>query len=243
LSGGQQQRVAIARCLVLEPAVLLLDEPLGALDLKLREQMKIQLKHLQREVGTTFVYVTHDQSEALVMSDWVAVMNEGRVLQIGRPDEIYNHPANPFVASFVGESNRLQGLVTRVSEEYAVLKVDPLEVKIPLHPDMKVGEPFLLFIRPEKVRLMPSDAVEAGLNQFNGIIKEVIFEGAVARCVVDIGYGHSMTAMVTRSSDAHLPREGELARVTWSVKDCICFPARLFVAARSNSGELSSSAP
>ncbi|MEJ2478259.1 MAG: ATP-binding cassette domain-containing protein, partial [Desulfobacterales bacterium] len=124
LSGGQKQRVAIARCLVLEPAVLLLDEPLGALDLKLREQMKVELKKLQAKVGTTFVYITHDQSEALVMSDFVAVMNRGRFEQIDTPQNLYNHPRTPFVARFVGDSNCWSGTVRRRTEKTAEVETD-----------------------------------------------------------------------------------------------------------------------
>ncbi len=122
LSGGQKQRVAIARCLVLEPSVLLLDEPLGALDLKLREQMKVELKTLQAKVGTTFVYITHDQSEALVMSDRIAVMNKGRYEQIGTPQELYGKPATPFVAQFVGDNNCWSGVVSKQDGQSVVLK-------------------------------------------------------------------------------------------------------------------------
>ncbi|MEK7853324.1 MAG: ATP-binding cassette domain-containing protein, partial [candidate division NC10 bacterium] len=129
LSGGQKQRIAIARCLVLEPTVLLLDEPLGALDLKLREQMKVELKLLQADIGTTFVYITHDQSEALVMSDRVAVMNEGRFEQVDTPQGLYYRPQTAFVAGFVGESNRWQGTVVAVAgEEVQVRTRDGLEL-------------------------------------------------------------------------------------------------------------------
>ena len=121
LSGGQRQRVAIARCLVLEPTLLLLDEPLGALDLKLREHMKIELKQLQADFGTTFVYITHDQSEALVMSDRVAVMNAGRFEQVGTPRELYHQPRTPFVAGFVGANNRMAGRATRVDGDFVEL--------------------------------------------------------------------------------------------------------------------------
>ena len=227
LSGGQQQRVAIARCLVLEPTVLLLDEPLGALDLKLREQMKIQLKHLQEEVGTTFIYITHDQSEALVMSDYVAVMNEGKIQQIGHPDELYSNPANPFVAGFVGESNQFQGTVTELRGDYAILQAGPFEIKTPLHSEMAVGKPFLNFIRPEKVRLLSPDVSpeEAGLpNLFRGLIREVIFDGAVVHCSVDVGHDRLIDVMLTRASDIPLPREGEPVQVGWALKDVHCFP-------------------
>ena len=124
LSGGQQQRVAIARCLVLDPTVLLLDEPLGALDLKVREQMKVELKSLQVQVGTTFVYITHDQSEALVMSDHVAVMNRGRFEQIDTPQNLYSSPQTPFVAQFVGENNLWTGRVVKSSDKVLTVETD-----------------------------------------------------------------------------------------------------------------------
>ena len=226
LSGGQQQRVAIARCLVLDPTVLLLDEPLGALDLKLRDQMKIQLKRLQQEVGTTFIYITHDQSEALVMSDQVAVMNEGHLLQIGAPDELYSKPADAFVASFVGESNAFKGPITHLENGHTVLSADPFEIKSPTHPDIRVGETCKLFIRPERIRLMSSDASSDPLydNQFPGEIQDVVFDGAVARAFVDLGHNTVITVLVTRTSDTPLPVEGEAVLVVWNALDAHCFP-------------------
>lgn len=150
LSGGQKQRVAIARSLVLEPTLLLLDEPLGALDLKLREHMKIELKQLQAAFGTTFVYITHDQSEALVMSDHVAVMNQGKFEQLGTPQELYYQPQTPFVAGFVGANNRIQGQVTQVNNA-AVTLASP--TGLVLHANamgpLKVGDPVEAFVRPE----------------------------------------------------------------------------------------------
>jgi spermidine/putrescine transport system ATP-binding protein len=226
LSGGQQQRVAIARCLILDPTVLLLDEPLGALDLKLRDQMKIQLKHLQHEVGTTFIYITHDQSEALVMSDQVAVMNEGHLLQIGAPDELYSNPADYFVASFVGESNAFEGPLTHIEHDYAVFLTGPFEIKSPIHPKIRVGENCRLFIRPERIRLMSSDAGSDALydNQFPGEIQDVVFDGAVARAFVDLGHNTVITVLVTRTSDTPLPVEGEAVLIGWNALDALCFP-------------------
>src|SRR5258705_2265886 len=149
LSGGQRQRVAIARSLVLEPTLLLPDEPLGALDLKLREHMKIELKELQASFGTTFVYITHDQSEALVVSDHVAVMSAGRFEQVGTPQELYYHPATPFVASFVGENNRIGGTVARVDGEIAEVDTSSgLRVRARREGALAVGEAAAAFIRP-----------------------------------------------------------------------------------------------
>lgn len=225
LSGGQQQRVAIARCLVLEPTVLLLDEPLGALDLKLREQMKIQLKQLQHEVGTTFVYITHDQSEALVMSDQVAVMNNGRLLQVGAPDELYSHPVDSFVATFVGENNGLGGTVTDLQEKRATINVGPFEISSPRHPEMALGKSFDNYIRPEKMQLLSPDATSAKVeNRIPGVIDDVIFDGAVARAMVNLVGDIPVTVLITRTADAPLPQKGENVRVAWNPEDAHTFP-------------------
>lgn len=225
LSGGQQQRVAIARCLILDPTVLLLDEPLGALDLKLREQMKIQLKQLQHQIGTTFIYITHDQSEALVMSNQVAVMNNGELLQVGTPDELYSHPVDTFVASFVGENNGLSGKVTEISENQAVLDVGAFEIKSQVHPQMKVGQSFLNFIRPEKMNLLSADTTETEpTNQIPGTIQDVIFDGAVARAIIELIGGLEVMVLITRTSDSSLPIAGEIVRVAWNPSDAYCFP-------------------
>jgi spermidine/putrescine transport system ATP-binding protein len=167
LSGGQQQRVAIARALANEPHVLLLDEPLGALDLQLRKEMQVELKNMQRELGITFVFVTHDQEEALTMSDTIAVMNEGRLLQIGRPEDIYNEPKNAFVARFIGESNILDGIMR---EDFRVAFAGAEFVCI----DKGFGknEPVDIVIRPEDVRIVPSS--EGGIT---GRVTQVIFKG------------------------------------------------------------------
>jgi spermidine/putrescine transport system ATP-binding protein len=225
LSGGQQQRVAIARCLVLDPTVLLLDEPLGALDLKLREQMKIQLKHLQHQIGTTFVYITHDQSEALVMSDQVAVMNNGELLQVGTPDELYSHPVDTFVASFVGENNGLSGTITGISNNQAVLDVGAFQIISQVDPKMELGQPFLNFIRPEKINLLPADTTESEpINQVPGTIQDVIFDGAVARAIVELIGDLEVMVLITRTSDSSLPVAGENVRVAWNPSDAHSFP-------------------
>jgi len=167
LSGGQQQRVAIARALVCKPAVLLLDEPLGALDLKLRKEMQVELKNMQQQLGITFVYVTHDQEEALTMSDTIAVMNDGRILQIGTPEDIYNEPKSAFVANFIGESNILPGVMLedlRVDFAGAVFKcVDKGFTK---------DEPVDIVVRPEDVRIVPE-----GEGPISGVVTNVTFKG------------------------------------------------------------------
>jgi spermidine/putrescine transport system ATP-binding protein len=177
LSGGQQQRVALARALVNRPRVLLLDEPLGALDLKLRKEMQLELKHLQMSVGITFIYVTHDQEEALTMSDRIAVMNAGRVLQIGTPLEIYERPSNRFVADFIGESNFLDGRVSALEGERATVVVDE-RLTVPARaPDgLVVGERVTVAIRPEKVQLCPP-GVEGSGGQIRGRVEELVYIG------------------------------------------------------------------
>jgi spermidine/putrescine transport system ATP-binding protein len=168
LSGGQQQRVAIARALVNEPELLLLDEPLGALDLKLRKEMQLELKKMQQKLGITFLYVTHDQEEAMTMSDTIAVMNEGEILQIGSPADIFNEPKNAFVAGFIGESNILHGIMPRdYSVEFAgaVFKC--------VDKGFESGEAVDVVVRPEDVMLVDAEA-----GMICGVVKEVIFKGA-----------------------------------------------------------------
>ena len=176
LSGGQKQRVAIARALVLEPSILLLDEPLGALDLKLREQMKIELKKLQQEVGTTFVYITHDQSEALVMSDQVAVMNEGAFEQIDTPKNLYAHPKSGFVANFIGENNAFNATV--ISQEPFKVRVnETLEFRARAMSTLALNHACQLFIRPESIVINPDKSSEQ-MNHFLLQVKNVLFDGA-----------------------------------------------------------------
>ncbi len=184
LSGGQRQRVAIARCLVLEPTLVLLDEPLGALDLKLREHMKIELKQLQGTFNTTFAYITHDQSEALVMSDRIAVMNQGRFEQVGSPRELYHNPGTPFVASFVGETNRWQGAVTSGADGAITVRL-PSGISVQGQGKAGAGDA-LCFARPEAIALA-SDAAALGAlaNRFEGRVSAVLFDGANSSLLID----------------------------------------------------------
>jgi len=200
LSGGQRQRVALARALVNRPRVLLLDEPLGALDLKLREQMQVELKDLQRQVGITFIFVTHDQDEALTMSDRIAVFNEGRITQLGTPQEIYEHPATPFVAGFVGVSNLLEGAVAR-----EVLQ--------------RTG---VWSIRPEKIRVEPRSAsLATGFRGAPGIVRESIYAGMSTRILVDLEAGGSLTA-IHQNTGAHAPARGDQVLLTWDIAHEYC---------------------
>ena len=183
LSGGQQQRIAIARALVNEPQVLLLDEPLGALDLKLRKEMQYELKRIQKEVGITFIYVTHDQEEALTMSDKIVVMKEGEIQQVGTPEEIYNEPENRYVADFIGESNIMSGYMI---EDYKV-KFDDLEFECVDH-GFKDHEPVDIIIRPEDINIVPVDQ-----GKINGKVLSTLFKGVWNEVVVETVQGTSIT--------------------------------------------------
>ncbi len=207
LSGGQRQRVALARALVGRPRVLLLDEPLGALDLKLREQMQVELKALQREVGITFVFVTHDQEEALTMSDRIAVFNGGLIEQVGTPAEIYERPASSFVASFVGTSNLLEG--------EAAQRV--------------VGSPGTYSIRPEKIRVLKeaAEADDPGQSTAVGTVAEVVYLGDATRFLVDLDAGGRLTALQqnleTSAADVAAYR-GARVRLAWHRRHAIHVP-------------------
>jgi putative spermidine/putrescine transport system ATP-binding protein len=207
LSGGQRQRVALARALVGRPRVLLLDEPLGALDLKLREQMQVELKALQREVGITFVFVTHDQEEALTMSDRIAVFHQGRIEQVGTPAEVYERPASPFVASFVGTSNLLEGeSAQRI-----------------------VGSPGIHSIRPEKIRVLKESAIaeEPEHATATGTVAEVVYLGDTTRFLVDLDAGGRLTALqqnLETSAEDVAAYRGTRVRLTWHHSHTIHVP-------------------
>jgi spermidine/putrescine transport system ATP-binding protein len=190
LSGGQRQRVALARALVNRPAVLLLDEPLGALDLKLRRQMQVELKQIQREVGITFVFVTHDQEEALSMSDRIAVMNHGRVAQCGPPEEIYENPTEEFVAGFIGISNLLEGVV----ENGGSVRVGTSGLTIPaaLPGDCRAGDKVSLSVRPEKIAV---EEVEDGMATVEGTIEARVYLGVMTQVTVSLGDGARIVAL------------------------------------------------
>jgi len=186
LSGGQQQRVAVARALVKVPDVLLLDEPLGALDLKLRKEMQLELKALQQQLGITFVYVTHDQEEAMTMSDRIAVMSRGRVQQMGTPVEIYERPANQFVADFIGESNFLEGRITSLSKGEAVVFIPDLDAELtglPVSEGLVNGEVVTVSIRPEKILISEKPMNQ---NTFSGKVVNTVYIGTDTHVFVEI---------------------------------------------------------
>ena len=213
LSGGQQQRVALARALVNMPSALLLDEPLAALDLKLREAMQIELKRIQREVGITFVFVTHDQGEALTMSDRIAVMNEGVVEQIGSPEEIYNRPESLFVAGFIGSANLLPGNVREVNADGCVVELLTGQ-KIAATGRHSVGDKVSVMLRPE--RLHPVAERPADGFGLQGTVTSVIFQGAWLRVVIELPDGTELSAEADADSDLPSLRPGQEHWVAWS---------------------------
>lgn len=231
LSGGQKQRIAIARCMVLEPDVLLLDEPLGALDLKLREHMKIELKLLQHQFDTTFLYITHDQSEALVMSDNVAVMNAGRFEQIGTPQDLYHHPKTAFVAGFVGDSNRWSGRVTATDNDKARIETSSGAVFVAHRagdnsPDE--GNAVDLFVRPEAIRILPKSGLNEAMATENfqpGIVDSLLFNGANSRVLVRIG-DDQLVEVDFMHTDGHANLgQGDHVELTWAHADARCYRA------------------
>jgi spermidine/putrescine transport system ATP-binding protein len=221
LSGGQQQRVALARALVNRPAVLLLDEPLGALDLKLRKQLQVELKRIQQDVGITFVYVTHDQEEALTMSDRIAVMNRGVVEQVSDPETVYESPATTFVAGFIGVSNLMPGEVISANGAGAELRLDAgPTVRTPQSGGATPGERAHAVVRPEKLVLAPAgDAAPDGRPSVEGQVESSLYLGTATQMVVKLGDGTRMTVLVP-NADAEarrdLPVAGDGARLSWS---------------------------
>jgi putative spermidine/putrescine transport system ATP-binding protein len=200
LSGGQRQRVALARAIVNEPAVLLLDEPLGALDLKLRQEMQVELKAIQRRVGITFIYVTHDQEEAMAMSDRIAVMNNGRLEQIGSPRNIYEQPSSPFVARFIGTSNILE----RDGQQWS--------------------------LRPERLTLVDDGSVSLGDERVLGRVADVVYLGMTTRYVVQLDSGENLTVVQTNDSvdgDATRRVVGDRVSVSWRKRDAVAMDQEL----------------
>jgi spermidine/putrescine transport system ATP-binding protein len=220
LSGGQRQRVALARALVLEPEMLLLDEPLGAIDLKLRKTMQLELRQLNRSLGITFVYVTHDQDEALTMSDRIAVMDRGRVAQIGSPAEIYEHPRTPFVATFIGESNLLSGTVAgRDDAGWAVMTPRGERVLVPDRAGLAPGTAVILAVRPEWLDLVAGDAAPGGRNALRGVVDDVIYQGEMLRVLLRLSDDSRITVALRNEGQLARPlewRRGDPAGVCWS---------------------------
>ncbi|MEV4375893.1 ABC transporter ATP-binding protein [Streptosporangium sp. NPDC049644] len=215
MSGGQQQRVALARALVNKPRALLLDEPLGALDLKLRQAMQIELKRIQREVGITFVYVTHDQSEALTMSDRIAVMNDGMVEQLGTPREIYERPATTFVAGFIGTSNLLSGTVDGLRSGFAVLRLGDEDQVLTEGGSFAAGEPIAITVRPEKIGISTEEPT-GDLSVVRGVVSEVVYLGLYNSYTVSLAQGAEMTVFQQNALDSTSTAErGDAVWLSW----------------------------
>jgi len=230
LSGGQKQRIAIARCMVLDPDVLLLDEPLGALDLKLREAMKIELKLLQHQFNTTFVYITHDQSEALVMSDNVAVMNNGRFEQIGTPQNLYHEPASAFVAGFVGDSNRWKGKVTAKSGSITTIACDAgfdAQSNSDETRQLHVGDSANVYVRPEHIHVIHGNNTNtcgvSGVNMLEGQIDSILFNGANSRVLVRDGTDELIEADFKLTGGTDDPKPGDAVQLSWPAERTLCF--------------------
>lgn len=219
LSGGQQQRVALARALVFRPGVVLMDEPLGALDKQLREHMQLELKHLQKSLGTTVVFVTHDQSEALTMSDRIVVMNEGGVEQIGTPEEVYESPRTRFVASFIGESNFLDARLVGQADDGTFLDVAGLQVRATWQGFERQTGPMTLMIRPEKI--IPLVAGSRADNEFEGVVQEAVYCGNTVKYQVGLRAAAPVLLTVAAPQHASSPRFklGEQVRVGWDARD------------------------
>jgi len=221
ISGGQAQRVALARALINRPAVLLLDEPLGALDLKLRKQMQVELKRIQQEVGITFIYVTHDQEEAMTMSDRIAVMNRGRYEQLGEPEGLYERPTTRFVAGFLGISNLLTGTVDGEDGAYAAIRLaNDTVIRAPRSIVGSGPTQLNVGVRPEKIRLRDSDdVVPAGHNRMDGVVLDASYLGVSTQYQVEARGGARITVYeqnVERATRSELWSRGEAVVMTWS---------------------------
>ena len=217
LSGGQQQRVALARALVFEPRLVLMDEPLGALDKNLREQMQYEIKHIHERIGITVVYVTHDQSEALTMSNRIAVFNDGMVQQLSSPDVLYEKPENSFVAQFIGENNRMTGTIKSIDGNYCSVDLDgggsvkALKINIG-----NVGEKTQLSVRPERVSINPGN--DSNENVFNGIVKELIYLGDHIRARLEVCGNDEFIVKMPNEGSLNI-KENQTIALTWSPDD------------------------
>jgi ABC-type Fe3+/spermidine/putrescine transport system ATPase subunit len=240
LSGGQQQRIALARAVVFEPSLLLMDEPLGALDKKLREHMQLEIKKIHRDLGVTVIYVTHDQEEALVMSDRIAVFNHGRIEQLGSPSDLYDRPATPFVADFLGESNFIPATVVAVDIDRLRLRHNGAELVARGGVAVADGDRVTVTVRPEKTLVLPVEAPASELigreNWVRGTIAEVIYLGESRKYLVQLPGGVILIArqQATSIDMPQLQPEQEVV-VGWHSSDCVVLPSQLEVAAELTS--------
>jgi spermidine/putrescine transport system ATP-binding protein len=220
LSGGERQRVAVARALARDPEVLLLDEPLSALDLKLRQHMRNELRTIQRMVGITFIYITHDQGEALTMSDRIAVMSDGVIQQIGDGKAIYDEPATAFVASFVGENNPFAGTVAQANASFALIETKFGRLRGRNPRGLKQGDKAILFVRPESARLTPG----ATDTTFTSRVKSVAFEGNMTHVFLEGAGKKDITVTVGRHNGAAIPEQGSVATVSYDAELGLALP-------------------
>ncbi|MFO7273171.1 MAG: ABC transporter ATP-binding protein [Sphaerobacter thermophilus] len=218
LSGGQQQRVALARALVFRPPVLLMDEPLGALDKKLREEMQLEIKHIQEATNITTVYVTHDQEEALTMSDRIAVMRDGRIEQVGSPRDLYERPASAFVAGFLGDSNFLEGRVDIVDGASVLITREGFRVRLPSGAELQPGEQIGVALRPERIRVGTPDGKDTVLQ---GILDEVIYVGDSSKLRVRVADGCYLVAKEQNQDGTRHWRRGESVHLAWNSTDVV----------------------
>ncbi len=221
LSGGQQQRIAVARAIVNRPALLLLDEPLGALDLKLRRQMQIELKWIQTEIGLTFVHVTHDQEEAMTMADTIAVMNEGRIEQMGSPADLYDNPKTTFVANFLGQSNLIKGSIESNGAESLVVNLFGQKIGVPRARSSAKDSSILVGIRPEKLRILPEGESTHGNILPGGVISDVSYIGVSTQYQVEMPWGQEL--MVFEQNDDGIAPLDKGDRVTLSWEPIFTF--------------------
>jgi putative spermidine/putrescine transport system ATP-binding protein len=226
LSGGQQQRVALARALVVEPQLLLLDEPLSNLDAKLRQEMRVELKLIQSNIGITTVYVTHDQEEALTLSDRLVVMHVGRIVQMGSPFEIYERPQDSFVASFLGQENFFRGRIISVNERTIQVHTDAgLTLHATAAGGLRADDPVLLVIKKERIRVAPSDGeTEPSANAFPAEVEFVTYLGTTVQYLCSVG-GHEVVVSVQNTAGMPTFRRGEAVRLSWDAHDCISIAA------------------
>jgi putative spermidine/putrescine transport system ATP-binding protein len=215
LSGGQQQRVALARAIIFEPSVVLMDEPLGALDKNLREHLQLEIKHLHEKLGITVVYVTHDQSEALTMSDRVAVFNAGKIEQLASPAHLYERPATPFVASFIGENNRLKGKVASKSDDGYTIATEVGDIRVSTGLAVAVGNEVVVSLRPERVSLERRDCT----NGLEGTVEEVIYFGDHRKIYVRAPSGTILIAKVQNTDGWSELSSGTTVTLGWGLND------------------------
>lgn len=223
LSGGQQQRVALARALVYRPPVLLMDEPLGALDRKLRGEIQVEIKRIQRNLNITVVYVTHDQEEALVMSDRIAIMRSGKIEQVDTPARIYEEPASAFVADFLGESNFLPGKVLSATPEKTVIDLDCGHSITARSSTFRKGDRVRIMVRPEAISISNQTKDDGTTNFFNGVIDEIEYLGQSIRCFL-VNQGYTITARIPRREALRFWDRGSLVAATWHQNATLIFP-------------------